>query len=143
MPADPLPPVQFSYTKHASDIYGTVYRPESRVAIRTERGNWLYHAMIVDSGADFSVLPKAVGEFLGLRKSATERLHHVGAVGGAIWIVMRRVKMRIGPHEFTADAGWASTDAVPALLGRADVFDKFDVRFRQRERLTEFHWRES
>lgn len=141
MPESPPPPIGFSYTQHASDIYRIVHRPESRVAIRSTRGSWLSHAMIVDSGADFSVLPKSVGEFLGMRKTATDRLHHVGAVGGAIWVVMRRVSMRIGPHEFTADAGWASTDAVPALLGRADVFDRFDVVFRQADRRVEFHWR--
>jgi hypothetical protein len=98
--------------------------------------------MFVDSGADYTLLPQTLGDVLGLRKEINDTLHRSKGVGGSIWVVMRRLQMRIGGHRFPVDVGWASTDDVPLLLGRADVFDRFDVRFSQRDHITEFHWRE-
>ncbi len=46
--------------------------------------------------------------------------------------------MRIGNREFEARVAWALEENVPPLLGRTDVFEEFDIRFRQRSRITEF-----
>lgn len=138
----PAPPIRFPSTRGPSEIYGTLHRPNAKVYLLTQRGTWLPHYMLVDSGADYTLIPKSIGDFLGLRKKATEHLFKSGGVGGgSIWVVMRRVQMRIGPHQFPADVGWTNSDEVPLLLGRADVFDRFEVHFKQRERVTEFHWR--
>lgn len=142
MPSSLPTPVRFRFTQGRSEIYGTVHRPGAKVYILTERGTWLPHSMLVDTGADYTLLPRSIGEFLGFRRKADERLYRAGGVGGGtIRVVMRRVMMRLGRHEFSADVGWSDSDEVPLLLGRSDVFDLFDVHFLQRERVTEFRWR--
>jgi len=135
-------PVRFTFSQGRSEIYGKLYRPSAKVYIRTDRGTWLPHYMLVDSGADYTLLPKSIDEFIGLRKDIADHLYHSGGVGGGkIWVVMRRLKMRLGDYEFMADVGWAHSDNVPLLLGRADVFERFEVHFKQHEKVTEFHWR--
>lgn len=141
MTAAGVPPLRFAFTRGRSEIYGIVYRPSAKVYLRSSRGTWLPHYMLVDTGADFSLLPKLIGEVLGLTKSATDRPHRAGAVGGWIWVIMRRLRMRLGDREFEADVGWAQTNGAPLLLGRADVFDHFRICFDQREHATEFDWR--
>lgn len=134
------PPIRFPFRQGPSEIYGALLRPVAKVCLRTARLTWLPHYMFVDSGADYTLLPKTLGEVLGLRKEINDTLHRSKGVGGSIGVVMRRLQMKIGRHRFAVDVGWASTDDVPLLLGRADVFDRFDVRFSQREHVTEFHW---
>jgi len=131
-------PVRFAYQRTRSTIYRTLFRPVARVYLRASRGPWLPHVMLVDSGADFTLLPRTIGQILGLRKSSADQWHRAGGVTGEIWVTMRRMRMRIGPHEFTADVGWAQEDGTPLLLGRADVFELFDVRFRQSDRVVDF-----
>ena len=134
-------PIRFAFSRGRSDVYGTVHRPSAKVYLRTSRRTWMPHYMLVDTGADFSLIPKLIGDVLGLMKSATDRPHRAGAVGGWIWVIMRRIRIRVGDREFEADVGWAQTNDAPLLLGRADVFDHFRVSFDQKERITEFHWR--
>ena len=44
--------------------------------------------------------------------------------------------------EFPIKIAWALVEDVPPLLGRTDVFDKFEVKFRQKEKITEFELEE-
>ena len=39
--------------------------------------------------------------------------------------------MRIGEYSFIVKVGWAQIDHVPLLLGRANVFDEFEIAFKQ------------
>lgn len=118
-------PIRFPFRKGASEIYGAFYRPVAKVYVRTGRGTWLPHFMYIDSGADYSLLPQMIGQFLGLESRPGEREYEGKGVGGSVKVVMRRLRMRIGPHEFSADVGWARSDDVPLLRelpspGKAD-----------------------
>ncbi len=135
------PPIRFPYMIGTSELYGPIHRPSAMVFIRSQRNNWLPHVMLVDSGSDFTLVPKSVGELLGFRKESHDRVFRAGGIGGWIWVVKRRAEFKIGRHRFYADIGWAQTDQAPLLLGRADVFDRFDVRILNADRITELAWR--
>ncbi len=47
--------------------------------------------------------------------------------------------MKIGDDKMTIVVAWALTEEVPPLLGRTDVFDKFNVVFKQTKKIVEFH----
>jgi hypothetical protein len=49
--------------------------------------------------------------------------------------------MRIGTKEFTCRIAFATTDTVPLILGRADVFTTFKVCYDDTKQRTEFHTR--
>jgi hypothetical protein len=133
--------VSFPFLRGRSAIYGIVHRPFAKVFMRTGGNTWLPHYMYLDSGADFSIVPSSIGEILGLARRPGERLRRAGGLGGTLEVAFRRVSMRIGAEEFEAEIGWSPNDDVPLLLGRRDVFNRFDVIIRERDLVTEFRWR--
>lgn len=46
--------------------------------------------------------------------------------------------MRIGPYQIECRVAWAIGSQVKSILGRLDVFDHFNIDFRQSERRTIF-----
>ncbi|MBC6473131.1 MAG: retropepsin-like domain-containing protein [Hormoscilla sp. GM102CHS1] len=98
--------------------------------------------MIVDSGADFSVISLKNGLDLGYRLADGEELL-VAQTLGSVEYVLRRVEMAIDGYSFTAPFAWLQNNKTDVmLLGREVVFDKFNIEFRQAEEEIIFTWRE-
>lgn len=131
--------VSFKYQKQFSDLLGEIYRPVAEVAFKDRNGNEIISFMFVDSGADITLLPKSLGEVLGLELDETEIKEVRGVGDSRVPIVVKKLLLKIGDISFEARVAWALEEGVPPLLGRADVFDRFQVSFRQREKVTEFN----
>jgi hypothetical protein len=97
--------------------------------------------MLVDSGAELSLIPFQTGEELGYALADSESKLVAETIGGQIEYVMRDIKMTINEKQFTAPVAWLQTDtgAAQLLLGREVVFDKFNIEFRQFEEQIIFH----
>ena len=122
--------LQVPYERRASPLFGAIRRPIAPVALYSSAWQrWLIYAMILDTGADYSVLPASVARDLGISLAAGER-HQVAGVGGQqrVWL-HRAVRMRVGAWEFHAPVGFLEHDAVPPLFGRYHALDRFDLRF--------------
>ncbi len=48
------------------------------------------------------------------------------------------MSMKIDDHKFECKIAWAQIERVPFLLGREDVFENFNITFRQRDKKTTF-----
>jgi len=95
--------------------------------------------MYVDSGADITLIPLSVGRLIGLQRMKRDRLERITGVGGSsIPIVVKPASMRLGSVEFRARVAWSQAEEVPLLLGRMDVFRRFDVSFRDKAGVTIF-----
>lgn len=92
--------------------------------------------MIIDSGADITYLPKKVGERLGLVRSPQDLLFEARSVGSVVPCVFRQMKVNIDGIMLTIRIIWGQDEQgeEEALLGRLDVFDRFDVLFSQKKR---------
>ena len=98
--------------------------------------------MLVDSGADASVISRMAGEFLGFELASGEVISTGSGIGGEADYVLRNVDMKIDGHAFTAPVMWLQTTDFPEmLLGRQVVFDKFNIEFRQADEQIIFTWR--
>jgi len=86
--------------------------------------------MVVDTGADYCVLPASIALDLGIELRHLERWQAVGIGGKQRVLLHRRVRLRLGPWEFVAPAGFVEREDLPPLLGRYRSLDAFDVRFR-------------
>lgn len=127
--------VEFPYRKEKSSTFGVIFRPIAKVTLEDEFDQWLY----VDSGADITLIPLSVGELIGLRRIKRDRRQRIIGVGkSSVPIIVKPTSMRIGSTSFHARVAWSQVEDVPPLLGRIDVFHKFSVTFRERERLTIF-----
>jgi hypothetical protein len=97
--------------------------------------------LLVDSGADVTVISLEIGLELGLGLEEGERLLSLGGVVGAIPVVYRNLQLQIGDAEpFTAKVAWSQIE-VTNVLGRIAVFDNFDIELKQAERVSIFRER--
>lgn len=101
-------------------------------------------SMLVDSGADITVIPKWTGDDLGLKFSPDEYVDTAEGVNGNIEYVVRSLTFDIDGHIFKAPVGWILSENVDdILLGREVIFDLFDIEFKQAEEKILFKWREA
>jgi hypothetical protein len=128
-------PVRFRTVK-ASD-----WQPKYLVALSYQNTRQL--RILVDSGADFCLMPKQLGIDLGYGVGTEEVMSKAEGVGGEVDYVLRRVDVSIDSHTLTVPIAWLQTDdAVECLLGREVVFDNFDIEFKQRDRQIIFKYRD-
>lgn len=113
-------------------LFETVKRPVATVFLQSKNGKWVEFEPIIDSGADITLLPLSIGRLLGL-SSDEQKIEEIGGIRGNVPIIYFQNKIRIGESEFTANLGWCLLENVPPLLGRADIFDRFDVAFKQKD----------
>jgi hypothetical protein len=99
--------------------------------------------MLVDSGAELSLISLEIGTLLGFQLADREILSDGTGVGGEIQYVTREIDFTIDGHSFKAPVAWLQTEIVdaPLLLGREVVFDLFNIEFIQAEEEIKFKWR--
>jgi hypothetical protein len=99
--------------------------------------------MVVDSGADFSVISHKMGKNLGFRLAEAEQTLPAQGLGGTADFVLRSLTMTIDKHTFIAPVAWLQdNNSIEEILGREVVFDKFNIEFRQAEEQIIFTWRD-
>ena len=91
--------------------------------------------IIIDSGADISVIPKTIGESISLKKT---QLHYLGGIGGRIGYYINHVNVELADKKITIPVAWITNDNSPLLLGRKGVFDKFRICFNEKKGVVEF-----
>jgi hypothetical protein len=117
------------------------WRPYKDVQLTTKVSSKTYE-MLVDSGADFSVVDYETGETLGFQMSTGELPNQGEGVGSIIEYVMREVSITIEGHTFKARVAWLLDESiVEAILGRESIFDFFDIEFKQADEEVIFKWR--
>lgn len=126
--------------------FGTVARhdwqPNYHVKLK-HREIEISTTMLVDSGAELSLISFKVGQDLGYALADGESTLLAETIGGRVEYVLRNVEMTINEHTFIAPTAWLQnyTGGEQLLLGREVVFDKFDIEFRQAEEQIIFRWR--
>ena len=126
--------IEFPFVEERANIIPTILRPIARVKL-INKGIEITVDMYVDSGADITLIPYSVGIALGFRLKPDDEIKRIGGIGGGkVSIVLRKVKMRINGEELEIRLAWCMSEDVPLVLGRLDIFDKFDILFKERER---------
>lgn len=118
-------------------MHDTLGRPAPIVYLQTWTGNrWLYLQAYVDSGASWSIFHMDVAQLLGVKLARASKRYMVLGDGNALPIYIHRIKVRFAGYEFMVPAGFS--EALHSgfnILGRAGVFDRFQVTFNDRARL--------
>jgi len=123
--------IEFRYRKQKSKVFGEIYRPMAEVALIGERE--VRETFYIDSGADVTLIPRSVGELLGLEFEEKEIIDMYGVGKSVISVVIKKIRMRFGEKEIPVRIAWALTEEIPLLLGRVDVFDPFHIIFKQND----------
>lgn len=133
--------IEFDYREERSRTGEIILRPVAKVHVLRFEGEWIPYYFYVDSGADYTLVPYRMGRFLGLEGIASE-VREMGGIGVVVWARFAALPVKIEDHQFDCLIAWAQIERVPFLLGRKDVFDRFDITFKQRDKKTVFVWRE-
>ncbi len=94
--------------------------------------------MLVDTGADYTLLPRIYAALLGVNLQRNCRRLMTAGIGGTERVyLLPRLRMRLGPWLRRIPVGFLDHDDVPPLLGRARCLDTLEVCFwRHRTRFT-------
>ncbi len=121
----------FQFEKSNSPILGTIYRPVARVFFYSKsKKRWYETWMIVDSGADYTLLPRYFSYRLGIDLKKDCQVFKTAGIGGEEKVhFLRRIKAKLGIWEREIPVGFLDRDNVPPLLGRHLFLETFEVYF--------------
>lgn len=124
--------VKFPFGKVGKSYFGQVLRPVAKVSLKSPKQNiWTDTWMVVDTGADFTILPRYLSEdlFISLEHNCIKDT--TSGVGGeqVIYLYKRRLLTRIDSLERNIPIAFFDGNEVPPLLGRLGFLETFDVEF--------------
>lgn len=124
--------VKFRFEDGGKGVFGHIYRPIAKVTFKSPHtdkfvGIW----MVVDTGADYSILPRHFSEKLRISLERECFKDITFGVGGeqTIYFCKNKVKASIGPFERNVPLAFFDSNEVPPLLGRLGFLETFDTEF--------------
>ena len=80
----------FKFRKIASDLFGDIYRPYADVTFYGQHGRPRKITMVVDIGADYTILPRREAALLGIDLNRDCTMHTTYGVGGVQKVYLYR-----------------------------------------------------
>lgn len=117
----------FPYKKIRTDI-GIIPYPLITVKLFAQK-QLIDTDFVVDTGADITTLPKYLASELGIDLSKLERGSSQGIGEGRIQTWETKIKIIIGNVDLKIRCSFVSSNKIPPLLGKIDVFNKFNLFF--------------
>jgi len=87
--------------------------------------------MIVDTGADFTILPRYRCVDLGVDLGKDCLIKKTAGVGGkeTVFFLKKKIKIKIGDFQFRIPLGFLNSNNIPPLLGREECLNLFKLTF--------------
>ena len=134
---------EFDYKQEESDLFGSVKRPRIETQIFSKKKNrWIWiDEVLADTGADFCVLPRYLGNFFIEDITTGKYIEIKGVVPSARLIAyIHELKIK-ADREFNVPIAIADSDDVPSIFGRVNGLDLFDANFLKGEKI-KLQWEE-
>lgn len=124
--------VSFPFKEEKSPIFGSIRRPIAQVLFKNLSGAfWQPVTMIVDTGADYTLLPRFLAAVLGISLAKDCKVMTTQGVGGRsnVYMLKKKIPVKIGEFERKVPVGFLDSNYIPPLLGRQEFFETFRVIF--------------
>ena len=124
--------ISFPYKTKKSTIFKQIKRPIATVDFWSDRfKKWISYNMVVDTGADYTILPFSNAADLGVNFEKECSSFETRGIGGTetVYVLKRKVKIRIGDFVKKIPVGFLSQDDIPELLSRQGCLNNFAVLF--------------
>ncbi|OGK15990.1 hypothetical protein A2690_00865 [Candidatus Roizmanbacteria bacterium RIFCSPHIGHO2_01_FULL_39_12b] len=127
--------VKFPFESVGSCFFGKVYRPIVKVSFLSPKTNlYITTWLIVDSGADFTILPQYLSDDLGISFEHDCVVDETHGVGGrqTLYLLRQRIKVKIGRFERMIPLAFLDSNEVPPLMGRLGFIETFETLFSKK-----------
>jgi|SRR3989338_1999759 len=108
--------------------FGKVFNPYIPVPIKARWG-WQNLWFLVDSGADTTMLTLSLANQLGLEINKNKKTKLFGIGEKSVIAYPGKIELKIGNFVIDTRCYFIDTEDSTLLLGRLDIFDKFNVYF--------------
>lgn len=125
--------VRFPFRRFGKEYLGTIWRPYATVMIQGPNQRWVSVEMVVDSGADHTLLPGRYAALLGIDLHACVKRPTAGVGGPEKVYLYKSLTVSLGGWRKRVPVGFLGRDDVPPRLGRLGFLESLDVRFRNRQ----------
>ena len=126
--------ISFPFAHRVSRRFGIIHYPVVSIGIWSQKfRRWLPVEAVVDTGADYTLLPRFFLQSLGAKGLRGGTAIPSKGIGGS-----ERVRffphwpLRLGPWNLSAPIGFLDRDDIPPLLGRMGCLNRFQVSFWRR-----------
>ena len=131
--------IGFDYEYGGSSKFGNIYRPVAKVTFTspTTPDKIVDVWMIVDTGADYSILPRHLSEKLRVSLESDCMKDVTYGIGGqsSIYFLRKKIKAQIGSATQQVPLAFLDSNEVPPLLGRQGFIELFDTQFLKSHRV--------
>jgi predicted aspartyl protease len=123
--------IEFPLLKKVT-AFGVIEDALIPATLQTRRGT-LRLQFILDTGADFSMLPRHMADVVGVDLMQAPSGRSLGIEGGrGIQTWLGRIMVTLGPYPLRLRCLFSANERTPYLLGRADLFSAFVITFDTR-----------
>lgn len=120
-------PIEFPFSEKRTR-HGLLPDPRIPVFVQTRHG-YLAYRFLLDTGADFSMVPFSMAEDLGIDVTRCPTDQCSGIEGRPLFVYHAGIGIRIGDVDLPLRCLISESDTTPFLLGRADLFTHFTITF--------------
>ncbi|OGX06481.1 MAG: hypothetical protein A3G87_07740 [Omnitrophica bacterium RIFCSPLOWO2_12_FULL_50_11] len=117
-----------------SRIFGRLYRPIAAIHFWSLRlREWQEVFAVVDTGADYTLLPRFYADDLGIDiKKKCRRMKAKGIGGTADVFLYSKMKVSFLGKLLTVPVGFSAQNDIPPLLGRHKFLERFKITLDRR-----------
>ena len=124
--------ISFPFKEYPSSVFGKIRRPVAEVFFQSKNSKfWQSVTMLVDTGADYTLLPRFLAKSLGIVLIKDCKAIHTSGVGGSskVYMLKKKIRVKIGNYQRKVPVGFLEGDDIPPLLGREEFLETFKVTF--------------
>ncbi len=111
--------------------FGLLVDPTIVLLVRTVEGYRPFE-FILDSGADFTMVPRRMAERIGVDLAAARKHRVEGIEGLVVAVEVGHITVQIGGREVELPCLFHPRKGAPFLLGRAGLFSRFNITLDNR-----------
>lgn len=117
------------FTYKGKTFLGKIFRPYLHLFLYSKaRKTWQPVEMLVDTGADYTLLPKRYAQILGINLTTDCRIETTFGVGGTETVYQcKALSIKIGAWEKKIPVGFLKRDDFPPVLGRLACLEAVEL----------------
>lgn len=112
---------------------GKIPTPLLTTSVLTKFGYQSYQ-FLLDTGADFTMLPRYMSEDIGVNLETLPQTHSYGIEDKGVKVYIGNIKIKLAAKKLKIRCLFSEKDTTPFLLGRIDLFTHFNITFNNKHK---------